>query len=220
MIVSALDMYIALQDGINKVMTSSIDYPEGERLLNKAMMEYIKNHYYSEEETQKRIDDLRTLRAESIVSPSSLNTFALPYNEASDPIGYLFMLTVTFKLHYVNNNCGLSGDSDWLASKHLRTVYKNVIERDPYYRPTDLRLYYEIIGQNVILQTGTQSYGIACKMEYLRYPKSIGLTIPQDCELPVHARQEIVDIAVRKYLEQVTDPRYQTNVVDQKNVIT
>jgi hypothetical protein len=220
MIITALDMYTALQDGINKVMTSSIDYPEGERLLNKAMMEYIKNHYYSEEETEKRIDDLRTLREESIVSPSSMNMFPLPYSEADNPIGYLFMLTVAFKIHYVNNNCGFTGDSDWLSSKVLRSNFKNVIDKDPYNRPTDLRLYYEIVGNTAILQTGTQSYGIAARMEYLRYPKAISLTIPQDCELPVHARQEIVDIAVRKYLEQVTDPRYQTNLNEVKNVIT
>lgn len=220
MIVTALDMYTAMTDGINKVMTSSIDYPEGERLLNKAMMEYIKNHYYSEEETEKRIDDLRTLRSQSIVSPVSLNTFDLPYSETSNPIGYLFMLTISFKLHYVNNNCGFTGDSDWLPSKPLRTNFKNVISRDPYNRPTDLRLYHEIVGNQVVLHTGTDSYGISANIEYLRYPKSISLTIPQDCELPVHARQEIVDIAVRKYLEQVTDPRYQTNLNEAKNVIT
>lgn len=213
-------MYTALQDGINKVMTSSIDYPEGERLLNKAMMEYIKNHYYSEEETEKRIDDLRTLREQSIVSPSSMNMFPLPYSEVSNPIGYLFMLTVSFKIQYVNNDCGLTGESDWLPSKVLRTNFKNVIERDPYNRPTDLRLYYELVGNTAILYTGTSSYGLAARMEYLRYPKSISLTIPQDCELPVHARQEIVDIAVRKYLEQVTDPRYSTNLNEAKNVIT
>lgn len=220
MIVTALDMYTALQDGINKVMTSSIDYPEGERLLNKAMMEYIKNHYYSVEETEKRIEDLRTLREDLIVNPSSMNTFALPYNEASNPIGYLFMLTISFKIHYVNNNCNLTGDSDWLHSKPLRTNFKTVISLDPYNRPTDLRLYHEIIGDTVVLTTGTQSYGIAARMEYIRYPKSISLTIPQDCELPVHTRQEIVDIAVRKYLEQVTDPRYQTTLAEAKNVIT
>ena len=52
-------------------------------------------------------------------------------------------------------------------------------------------------------------------MEYIRYPQdmkfvAVDSTDNVDCELPIHARQEITELAVRIHLERVVDPRYKS----------
>lgn len=135
-------------------------------------------------------------------------------------------LSASFKIMYVNNECNLTGVSDWLDAKILRSDKENHIMRSVYRKPKDSRLYYRRGNRNVQLITGTSSYGVAMKLEYIRWPRNIFFdAINQDdlptadytsgngsinCELPSEVRKEIVDIAVRLYLERVRDPRYQS----------
>ena len=108
----------------------------------------------------------------------------------------------------------------------MRSDNKIPILKSPYRKPKDSRLYYEVFNRVIHLITGTPSYGVAMNLEYLRWPVNIFFDeLNQDdtpgadytpgngsinCELPPVIRKEIVDIAVRIYLERVRDPRYQT----------
>ena len=52
------------------------------------------------------------------------------------------------------------------------------------------------------------------KITYIRRPAEISLTLGVNCELPEHTHQEIVDLAVSSILEGITDPRYQSHLVE------
>jgi hypothetical protein len=55
-------------------------------------------------------------------------------------------------------------------------------------------------------------------LEYLTYPVEISVTATPNVpsNLSEDAKKEIVDIAVRLYLERVRDPRYQSFLVEQR----
>ncbi len=130
---------------------------------------------------------------------------------------YLRLQNVAFKLLYgQNQECGLTGISGWLDSHIMRSDLRNVIMNNPLREPKDSRLYYELIDGKIRLITneGSTSQGYAMRIEYLRYPNAIFFdennTSHIDCEFAPQQQKEIVDIAVRTYLERVKDPRYQS----------
>jgi hypothetical protein len=237
MIVTALDMYNAVLDNLNKDNTGTVYPEEFEVLINQAQLEYIVNKYDSVQITQKRIDDLREIM---ILDETILNTglpipgqelFSLPYSATSFVVtpknpsgtnhGYMFMLRASFKINYVNNICGYTGVSELLKAKVMTSDRRDEITRDPFNKPKDERLYYQITGDAMIFFTGTQSYGVSADIDYIRYPRDIQIVNANvDCELAIHCRKEIVDIAVRKKIEQIESIRYKTNVMEQRNSIT
>ena len=147
---------------------------------------------------------------------------------------YLRLNSVSFKLRYVNNECDLEGISEWLDANVLRSDNKSVFTKNPFRKAKDDRLYYEILNEHIVLTTNTESKGYRMRLDYLRYPRRIFLNennggnlnmeqagIPSysgtvqgsvNCEMPNTLRQEIIDIAVRTYIERVKDPRYQTYI--------
>ena len=144
---------------------------------------------------------------------------------------YYRLLNVFFKIRYVNNVCGLTGESEWLDARIMRSDRESTIKNSPFRRPADDNLYYRMINRHIQLITGTQSYGVAMNLSYLRWPRNIYFdqTNQNDvatadyapgngsinCELPPHIRKEITDTAVRIYLERVRDPRYQSFLQEQ-----
>lgn len=187
------------------------------------------------------------------INPIAVNVFPipdLPSGPTASPVGYLVnlasypagvmagypryyrLLNVFFKIHYVDNICGLTGDSDWLDAKIMRSDRESVIRNSPFRRPADDNLYYRLVNRHIQLFTGTSSYGVGMQLNYLRWPRNIFFDqLNQDdlatadytpgngsinCELPPHIRKEIIDTAVRIYLERVRDPRYQSYLMESK----
>tara|TARA_R110000744_G_scaffold152721_1_gene266911 strand:- start:391 stop:1590 length:1200 start_codon:yes stop_codon:yes gene_type:complete len=52
------------------------------------------------------------------------------------------------------------------------------------------------------------------KILYLREPIEISLSLGDDCELPNHTHQEIVDMTVNSILEGISDPRYRSQTTE------
>lgn len=236
MIVTAIDMYNATLDGLNKEKTGTVFPDEWEVLINESQMNYIKNAYAKVEGTEKRIDDLKEITIlDEIINNTGANVagqeiFSLPYsstgfvtttkNPSGTNHGYLFMLRCGFKIAYVGNKCFSGTSAKYLKSKPMRADKRGEIERDPFNKPTDERLYHELSGNNIVLFTGTSSYGVQASIDYLRYPRKIEIVnTPVDCELSIHARQEIVDMAIRRKLEQIESRRYPTNINENKSVV-
>jgi len=227
---TAQQMYDATLEFYNKEQTGTIFPTEWDLLVNNCQHEVVKNRYHEVELIQKRIDDLRILHVVDVIANTGNNVateelFVLPYNDQAfvtttgnpngDNHGYMFMLNVSLKLNYVNNVCGLTGISDFLKAKVMKSDKRFEIVRDPWNKPKDERVYYEIIGNNVKVITGTDSWASECRMEYIRYPRDIRVSVPQvDCELPIHIREEIVDLCVRKKLQQSESPRYQGKMIE------
>jgi len=229
MLVTSQNMFDATLAGINKERTGTITPAEFEGLINDAQFEIVRDRIDEGEVIQKRIDDIRILKCVDTI----LNTgptipgeevFDLPYsptsfvttpgNPSGDNYGYLSMLNCAFILYYVNNDCGLKGESKLLKAKIMRTNNEFEADRFPYSKPKDSRLYYEIIQNRIRLITGTDSYGLRCRISYYRYPRLITLGNPNSCELPLHLRYEIVDVAVRKKLQRMQSEAYQSKIID------
>lgn len=238
MIVTAQDMYEFFLTELNKEFTGSVFPDEFEKLINTVQIDFIENRYFNVEGSQKRIDDIRTLViVDEVVFNTGANIagqeiFALPYDPNANVVtpknpsgtnrGYLFLMAAAFKINYVNNICSLTGVSELLKAKPMRADKRHEITRDPFNKPTDERLYYQESGDTLLLFTGTSSYGTEVHIDYIRYPRDISVTgSPNvDCELPLHARQEIVRMAVKRKLEEIESPRFQSNTVENNNVIT
>lgn len=240
MLITAQNMFTMFLDLLNKEETGTVTPAEFNRLINLAQEECVKNKYHEAELTQKRVDDLRVLEVRDVLPNVGVNQpggeiFELPYSETGfvttpgnpngDNHGYMFLLNVAFRIQYVNNKCKHTGISKPLKTKRMTADKEYEIESDPYNKPTDERLYHKMIGHTIRCITGTESFGVEAHIDYLRYPRKINVPVPnasQDvsCELPLHIREEIVRIAVRKKLGIFESPRYQQSIAEDAQSIS
>lgn len=223
MILSADDMYQYCLERLNK--ENSLFYrPEAFNIdINPAQQEWVENRYFEYDRFQKRMDDLRIISVgPTIIDNTGASSpegeiFPLPYSDSDDSLnfGYWHMLSVEVKVNYQDDECG----PEWCMGRVLRRDQRTAIKTDPFNRPNteNGKVFYWLEGNNVRvwLGVGTTSYADQIRIEYLRYPVRITLGPPAtDCELPVHARKEICDIVVRRKLESIESPRFQTSVID------
>lgn len=163
------------------------------------------------------------------------NLFPLPIGDSNGSdvvIGgitypeYMRLLNVSFKLRYYGDPCETDGTlSGWKKAKFMRSNERSVIMRNPHRRPNGKsRLYYEIIGNKLRLETGdeTDTIGVSMRVEYLKYPRLMVYNpldpSVADVMLEFQSNQclEIIEIATRIYIERVSDPRYQTKLYEEQ----
>lgn len=204
MLNTALDMYKLTLSGIKKEATAVLTPTQWVSLINECYLNWIREKMEYVEINQKISDDLQPLQVVQILAP-------LQGNEFSYPPESLKLLCVQFKINYINNECGLTGVSEWLGAKPLKSDAIGALGH--YSKPKDSRLYYLLKQDLVELVTGTQSTPNSMRIEFLTEPTAIELT-PSDVPPQVRLlqRQELVDIAVRTYLERVKEERYQSNL--------
>lgn len=229
------DMYRATIEGINKHRTSILIPDKWNKLINLAQLDYCRDHIVNGEVIQKRMDDLRMLYVVDDILPSSVTTFPIPDGTSVNnsqgvllPL-YMRLLSTAFKINYVNNVCGLTGLSEWIYNvKVLKSDNRNMIKRNPFRRPSDAKIYQRQVGNTIIIDTGTNSTAALMHIEYFKWPVEIFYNvnnIPDTgnqatgsvvCELPPEQKQEIVDYAVRIYIERAQDPRYRTILTEEQ----
>jgi hypothetical protein len=234
MLITTVDMYWGTIDGINKNRTEILTPEKWNRLINLAQINYCRDHIVKGEVNQKRIDDLRMIYVVDDINAISATTFPLPDGSTVNNINgvllplYMRLLGTAFKINYVNNICGLIGISDWIHNvKVMKSDRRNIIKRNPFRRPSDVKIYQRQIGNIVEIDTGTSSTAAVMHIEYFRWPTDIfyNYVNPADtgnpatgsvnCILPAEQRQEIVDTAVRIYVERSQDPRYRTILTEE-----
>lgn len=159
--------------------------------------------------TQKQIDDLEPLRRFVQINGTS------PFDLTTLTDKYYRLLSVMFKLTYgATQECGLTGTSDWLGARILRSDMRSHIMKSPYRKPKDSRLYYYIQESKIFMVTDATigSPMASIQLEYLTYPDELDGTgnITTPGNLHDYQRKEIVDRCVERYLERVRDPRWQT----------
>ena len=132
---------------------------------------------------------------------------------------FYHLITVQFKIRIKNSINDLGIISDWLPARPMKVEQRGFILKNDYEQPTDTRLYYEVLGDVIRLATGkvsgkSVSEGYAMRIEYYKEPWVIELDpngdILQDMVTTKKARKDVVDMAVRIYLEQKQNPRYQS----------
>ena len=187
--------------------------------LNNAIETYVKTRYsgtnpknQSFEETQKRIDDLRTL-VES-VTVSSVSGTASDY-----PNGYRWDLPASgywFTLSEEANIVVGSTETRVGVTECTIDEYRQKVD-DPY---SEHKLHYNtakplrIFNNNSVELISDGNYTVDdYHLTYLKAPE-VGDISGTDCDLPEHTHNEVVKVAVNMMLENIEQPRYRTHSVE------
>lgn len=225
-------MHIAVKMGLDKSEALSLPAFQTEEIdfwLNDAVDRFVKTRYSgnnpfgtSFEQSQKRVDDLRTLIVETRIVPIlATDVFDKPYSfivtTALFPIDYLLFLndevTISFNHSILGTVTPLrTGVTECTSDSYFTRVsdpYSEHVLHLDYARP--LRLFSEKGIELITDSNYTISYYY---MRYIRKPDVISLTGAVNCDLPEYTHREIVEMTVNKLLENIESPRYQTHTVE------
>lgn len=221
-----LQMQAYFELEINKI--DELEKPESSDIfyfINQAALKFTKSRYSGMnikregfEDSQKRMDDLRTLVKETRLVPtvpSLTGPGALPASKPNSsyitlPSSYFVTISEEVDITFT----GLAGTTqttrEGITECNLDTYSFKV--KDPFEMHNlhmdsawPLRMY--INGQVWLVTDGNYTIPYYY-LTYLKYPDTI--TISVACELPEHTHQEIVKLAVDMYLENISDKRINT----------
>jgi hypothetical protein len=192
--------------------------------LNKAQEQLVKVKYTGAnskseafEQSQKRIDDIRTLLVDSNIA-TSLGSSKPNSDIATLPTDYMFKVSEETMISF--NNLSGNPETKRVGVKEATNDTYNSLVNDPY---GEHILHYETAKPLRLFQDDTVELisdgnyqTITYFLRYIKYPTVLTLG-GTDSELPEHMHQEIVDKAVNLYLESTMDPRYQSHKVELNN---
>ena len=236
-------MHLAVQQGVDKINSFQADTllpQEIDLELNKAIgkfvnLKYGKNNLYNKgfEESQKRIDDLRSIVKEvSGIQPTyeggytnriNLYTFELPEN-------YRFALAINLQVLTKSDCTPLEYDEiqgsfnsqvtngslirTFATAKFTQLDDLGTLLMDPFNTTTKAKPLYTISGNLIEVYTNDIFIIEDAKIKYLKNPAVVSLSSGNSCELADHTHQEIVDMAISSILEGIGDPRYRTHQIE------
>jgi len=184
--------------------------------INRAIEKFVKTRYSgmnakreSFEQTQKRINDLRTLVTESTISTSTSTIKPNSY-QATLPNDYMFTASEEVDIIYTNLS-NVSVTARMGVKQITSDTYRQEIN-DPmgdhilqYGWTAPLRMYQD----NIVLLISDGQYTIPTYyLRYIKNPETVSLT--NDCDLASESHYEIVKMAVGLYLENTMNTRYST----------
>lgn len=208
-----------LDDVVNKPKTKDSEY-----WINLGILEFIKTRYSGNnykttgfEQTQKRIEDLRTLVEEYTYTPIDNGTGEYMLTLPTD-----YLITVGDSAYIASNdNCWplVDGQPQELITDTLESSMDTInMERNnslsEYHlngnRARPLKLY---IGNSIRLYTDKQYYIKSFVLTYIRKPVRFTLGtnvfLPYT-ELPEETHSEFIKLAARMYIENKGVPRYES----------
>ena len=216
---------------MDKSITAGLDLPafEAEEIdywLNEAIRKFVKTRYSGQnlkgesfEQSQKRIDDLRTLIEEEDLTPSSggsddkPNSFIASLTSLSET--YWMTISEEVIIQYTKLGDSSTSTKRQGVTQCTADTYRSHID-DPY---SEHILHYEMAkplrlfkGDSVELITDGNYDVTKYWIRYLKKPTEVVHSTGTDCDLPDHTHNEIVKIAANMALENVEQPRYQTHV--------
>lgn len=243
MLSNGSEIFEAFLEGVRKSRTTTIQPDIFTNIWNIwGLLNWIKSRpvfIEGAEMTEKEIDDFAMLRHIVQISPyDAINPdlFKLPdgtartdiirldvFSGALPPIGgtvfpkYRRALTIHFKLDYdtaTSQECSLTGRSDWLGSKPLKSDNESVAMKNTYTKAKDSRLRYQRIRQYIkFVRTTTMSQPLYMKLDYFAYPNWMEYSNGAFNYTPEFGEEQIaqiLDLAIITYLERSKDPRWQT----------
>lgn len=207
-----------LDSNLTKPVTSDIEY-----WLNTAIDKFVKTRAFgnnfrreSFEQTQKRIDDLRTLVTTKVYNFTlhpDIYITALP-GDYMFTVGETAYISSDNKCWPKENGTAKIKRADILEAtvetidRKLSNTFSEHRLHNNTARP--LRLYK---GNYVYLFTDGQYYVNEYELTYLRQPQKINLTrlpFSEYTDLPAATHQEIVKLAAQLFIENKGNPRYET----------
>lgn len=211
MIITATDAYQKFLQGIRKVSTRTIPPDEFQSWWGDATLLWIREKLPLAQFNQKRIDDLEkfiVLTDGTGMIPGVNNVFNVPSLYTNTVSGrmmsgnyplYLYGIRVTF----VDSN-GVEFMA-WVK----RGQQAGVSIWDYYRRPNFKRPFYEY-REDAIWLNGRDASNMI--LEYYRYPALVSYTDSINPETNPVQNEEIVEIAVRLFLENRGDTRYKSQL--------
>jgi len=221
------EMHIAFNQGLQRMNANAYDTfltQEIDFFLNRAQDRFIKERTNVKsdprrdgfEGSQKRLDDIRAIVVQDF------EDFWAPENGAqwiqTDlPLDYLFLVNARADVHF--SRCSDVTTADETMETPIRIVDNaevHFMNRNPFAKSNiDSPLATISEDEIKVYQDGKSFILKGIKLDYIRKPRTIDLSLSQDSELAEHTHQEIVDIAVKNVLEAIESPRYQTNSAEQ-----
>ncbi len=169
------------------------------------------------------------------------NLFKIPYNTSELP-SYMHGLSVAFEWKSPADSSETDGDGDSpspiltpeafepeptpvfrktyrVGGKVFRSDNRVVIMDNPFRLPDDTTfVYFENRGSHIYAITKGENY-TGMVLEYYKYPEKINYDPEGEDStagsFQLSQNQEVVELAARKYLERITDPRYQSYTQEQ-----
>jgi len=235
---TAENLYKYFLAEVRKERTIVITPQRWQAFINPIFTDWVKTKLPEKEFTQKRIDDLEAIKVvtDNVQYPAihSLydngNIFKIPYNE--DGYGkYMHGISVEFGIGKENPKGGvpmaippvLIPDNptpiedpllikDLVGGKIFRSDARVVYKNNPYRQPDDNTfVYFEQRGNYIYVIPKEKQFN-RMLLEYYRYPTEVVLTggTPNVGSFQPIQNKEIMDMAVTRYLERVSDQRIQT----------
>ena len=206
---TAQDVYKAVLDGIKKESTAVLTPAAFNRLYNvDAITEWLQTKAKHGEYDQEFVDAFSNLLSRSGLLPKVENRPAFHL-----PSDYFRLKAVKFRI---------KGDVEkWVPAFRNRadTDAKKLKGQNPYRETTDDRVYYLQMG-NLLLNEPENQNVIEAQIMYYKRPRPVifseSFTGTSHPDLPKEQVKEIVDIAVRIFLERVKEERYQTVLVEDR----
>jgi hypothetical protein len=192
--------------GVRKERTVVIKPADWVLFMNGVLLDWVKTKLPETEYMQKRVDDLQAIHVvtDGIQYPMieiSNGSFEIP----SVP-KYLHGLSASFSYYKGSELVNYSG------GYILRSDNRNTIAKSQYRKPRKDYTYFELREGKIYIKTdGTEFNRMA--LEYYRYPDEFKYTPSVEDStgsFNVSQNKEIADLAIRKYLERVRDPRHQS----------
>ena len=214
------ELEIAKIDELEKPQSEDIFY-----FINQAARKFVKTRYSgvnpkSEgfEQTQKRMDDLRTLVKEArlvpytpVISGMGAKPYAKPHScYVVLPDNYFVTLGEEVDISFTSMCGGTKTERVGITECTVDTYTMKVADPNEMHRlhmdnAWPLRLYLE--GDIWLITDGNYTIPYYY-LTYLAFPGTIyvGSTV----DLPIHTHEEVVKIAVDMYLENISDQRVKT----------
>lgn len=172
MAMTARQVWEGMLTELSKVNAPSMLLQDFNYFFNKAINQYINKRYNIYDISQQTTDDLRVLKATTILTPSlaseydTSNTFTTGQAklfgatyEVILPDDYLHMLNCLCIYRMAKNNkCYNKGDYVQFAAKRLTSDSWSIIVNDFYNRPLPERPYYYIHNVNQSVDLPTNEY--------------------------------------------------------------
>lgn len=214
------EFHIAFDIELDKTLDFEYPYISPEQKdywLNKAQDRFVKSRAFGNniklqgfEESEKRIDDLRTIVVKSalIVPTSEVDGY-----QSQLPSDYLYLerhrCRIVSPINIVTSEDGYQTRQDSIG----------IELKDPFWTPDiDQPLYY-IIGNTIIYETLGRFTITGTWITYIRKYSQMKYgtqyVVPSTdvtSELPIHTHTEILDLAITMVLENIESQRYQTNL--------
>ena len=194
--------------------------------LNNAIKKFVKTRYsglnsktQSFEETQKRIDDLRTLVYP--FSPNSLSSGSATYPNSyyaefpmeGSGVGnedYWFTIQEECEITIGDDSGNRVGITECTTDEYRQQIDDPYSEHILHYntaKPLRLTRY------NGVFLVSDGAYSVTDYfLMYLKKPDEVVYSTGADCDLPEHTHDEIVRMAASMMLENIEQPRYKTHM--------